>query len=114
MTNSTEKKIKDKNTLKAINSTVNTIESVIRFLPGNLHHQPIYEASFGGVAAVIGGLSIGQALTKKDAFKQGNRLNTAIIITLGLASVLQGMKKMKQAYAKKTGQYDLVVEEMTD
>ena len=114
MNNSTEKKIKNKNTLKAINSTVNTIESVVRFLPGDLHHQPMYEASFGGIAAVIGGLSMGEALIRKDAFKQGNRLNTAIIITLGIASVLQGVKKMKQAYAKKTGQYDLVAEEMAD
>ena len=114
MNKNTEKKIKDKNTLKAINSTVNTIESVVRFLPGNLHHEPAYEASFGGIAAVIGGLSMGEALIKKGAFKEGNRLNTAIIVVLGVASVLQGIKKMKQAYAKKTGKYHLVAEEMAD
>jgi len=104
----------NKNTLKTITSVVNGVETAVRFLPGDLHHQPAYEGAFGTIATLTGVVAFGQALLKKDAFKEDNRLNTAIILCLGAASILQGVKKITQAYAKKTGQYDMMEDSMSN
>jgi hypothetical protein len=88
----------DKRTLKSITSTVSGAEIAIRLLPGDLYKKPIYKGVFGGIASVTGFVAFGQAILKKDAFKKGNRLNTAVILCLSTASVLQGVNKMKQAY----------------
>ena len=104
----------NKNTLKTITSVVNGAETAIRLLPGDLHHKPEYEGAFGAIASVTGIVALGQALLKKDAFKEHNRINTAIILCLSAASILQGVKKIKQAYAKKTGNYDMMEESMSN
>lgn len=88
----------DKRTLKTITSTVNGAETAIRFLPGELHQKPNYKKAFGTIASITGLVSFGQAIFKKEAFNKDNRLNTAIILCLSAASVLQGVKKIKQAY----------------
>ncbi len=103
----------DKRTLKTITSAVSGAETAIRFLPGNLHHKPEYEGIFGAVASLTGVVAFGQAIFKKDAFNEDNRLNTAIILCLGAASILQGVKKIKQAYAKKSGNYDMMEDSMS-
>ncbi|AFM05363.1 hypothetical protein Fleli_3022 [Bernardetia litoralis DSM 6794] len=103
----------DKRTLKSITSAVAGAETAIRFLPGDLHQKPEYEGAFGAIASVTGAVALGQAVLKKDAFNKGNRLNTAIILCLGTASILQGIKKVKQAYAKKTEQYNLMESSMS-
>jgi hypothetical protein len=102
----------DKKTLKTINSAVSGAETAIRFLPGELHHNPSYKGAFGAIASVTGLVAFGQAILKKDAFKKDNRLNTAIILCLSAASILQGAKKIKEAYAQKTGQYDRTKDSM--
>ncbi|WP_375562347.1 hypothetical protein ACE193_07295 [Bernardetia sp. OM2101] len=103
----------DKRTLKTITSTVSGAETAIRFLPGELHQKPMYKGAFGAVASVTGLVAFGQAILKKDAFNKGNRLNTAIILCLSAASVLQGVKKIKQAYAQETGQSDMIEDSMS-
>jgi hypothetical protein len=103
----------DKRTLKTITSAVSGAETAIRFLPGDLHQKPEYEGAFGAIASVTGIVAFGQAILKKDAFKEHNRINTAIILCLSAASILQGVKKIKQAYSKKTGKYDLMEDSMS-
>ncbi|WP_291726654.1 hypothetical protein [Bernardetia sp.] len=103
----------DKRTLKTITSAVSGAETAIRYLPGNLHHKPEYEGAFGAVASLTGVVAFGQALFKKDAFNEDNRINTGIILCLSAASILQGVKKIKQAYAKKTGNYQMMEEPMS-
>ncbi|WP_338763731.1 hypothetical protein WAF17_20310 [Bernardetia sp. ABR2-2B] len=103
----------DKRTLKTITSAVSGAETAIRFLPGELHQKPEYKGAFGAIASLTGVVALGQAILKKDAFNEDNRLNTAIIVCLSAASILQGVKKVKQAYAKTTGQYEMMEDSMS-
>ena len=102
----------DKRTLKTITSAVSGAESAARFLPGNLQHNTKFKGAFGAIASLTGAIALGQALFKRDAFDKDNRLNTSIIICLSAASILQGVKKIKQAYAIETGDYDMMEDPM--
>ncbi|PIY12430.1 MAG: hypothetical protein COZ18_02075 [Flexibacter sp. CG_4_10_14_3_um_filter_32_15] len=88
----------NKKTLKAITSVVSGAEIAIRLAPGELHLKPAYKGAFGAMASLTGLVAFGQVVRKKDAFKKGNRLNTAIILCLSTASILQGVNKIKKAY----------------
>lgn len=98
----------DKKTLKTIISVVGGAETAMRLLPGKLYQKPVYKGAFGAIASVTGLVAFGQAAFKKDAFNKGNRLNTAIILCLSTVSVLQGARKIKQAYNQEKEQSDLI------
>lgn len=104
----------DKRTLKTINSVVSGAETAIRFLPIEMQHNTKLKGAFGAIASITGIVALGQALLKKDAFDKDNRINTAIIVCLSAASILQGVKKVKQAYAIETGEYDLMEEPLSN
>lgn len=93
----------NKTTLKTITSVVTGAEIAVRFLPKDQHQKPIYRGALGVITSLTGLVALSQLVYKKDAFNKDNRLNTAIVLCLGLgtASILQGVKKVQQAYSEK-------------